>query len=841
MITPENVGTIIQKLDLGEDYLIKLWVFSDCNNKFKYVEAKVPVPDTVIFPDFSITPTTGLVPLEVNITDKSSPLENISRWYWSIDSSTVYDTTNVSKRNPKNHTYTTPGDKVVYLNIYNEAGRKFTVSKKITAYESSIISGKVWYDKNVNRVNDGGDSALQNWPVSLDHRISGSWDHVLTTTTDSSGYYQFSPQNITTEVFQVNLSPLQQNWKVTSSYGSYDDNQSSSLPVFAVRNYAGIDFGLTQLHTSSIQIPGKFTTFGRGTSTDGTFYYNSLGRAAQYLDYNTTYNTTPRIVMMNPVSTAGIFTLDPPGGYPNGYSKWGDSSYNLTFREYNNYLKYVGYGAYFLDWSKYNGVNFTYGINFPVPDNTALSASNFDIRYKWDPSIHFVIDKPKEGDTIPYTSDYTIEAHFEGLGEQTGQCDLLTPAVQDFLYNTTIAEYLVSHIDTRPYEGQTRLFTARMTLSSGKYNYTFSNATIGWEPIIATITNISSELPYNQTYKLVRGNATIKANISGKWQDNTSAILYVNGVQFPMTKTGVSGINTMIQTVLSVEPFAGKSFPIWVRVPYITGKGTFVDSPTWNISPLSKLPIQANFSADPWSGPAPLETSFTDLSIGAPKTWLWNFRDGSTSTSTNLIHQFALPGNYSVRLNVTDNTGKVDSTQKWVNVTGLWHMVTFDTLRSTCSLLAGGNISFIVRGSGSSIVVNNSFLNLTDGDRVKVTLRSSLTEGKITMAGEITELNLTNISLMVNDYLVSEGNCTNIRITDLQNFHSSLKLFAPRQPGVRINLIWDDVPTPIKTSEYFALYNLMPVNPQMMNLYLSKSQAYFYGNASGYLNTTTYS
>ena len=49
---------------------------------------------------------------------------------------------------------------------------------------------------------------------------------------------------------------------------------------------------------------------------------------------------------------------------------------------------------------------------------------------------------------------------------------------------------------------------------------------------------------------------------------------------------------------------------------------------------------EANFSASPLSGQAPLLVSFTDLSTGIIDTWLWNFGDGSTSTEQNPIHTY---------------------------------------------------------------------------------------------------------------------------------------------------------------------------------------------------------
>lgn len=61
----------------------------------------------------------------------------------------------------------------------------------------------------------------------------------------------------------------------------------------------------------------------------------------------------------------------------------------------------------------------------------------------------------------------------------------------------------------------------------------------------------------------------------------------------------------------------------------------------------------AGFSGVPTNGPAPLTVQFTDLSSGAPTSWLWDFGDRATDTIQNPSHTYTAPGVYSVRLTVT--------------------------------------------------------------------------------------------------------------------------------------------------------------------------------------------
>lgn len=63
--------------------------------------------------------------------------------------------------------------------------------------------------------------------------------------------------------------------------------------------------------------------------------------------------------------------------------------------------------------------------------------------------------------------------------------------------------------------------------------------------------------------------------------------------------------------------------------------------------------LQADFSATPRSGTAPLTVQFTNLSTGSPSEWRWDLGDSSTSTAQHPSHSYALPKTYTVTLTVT--------------------------------------------------------------------------------------------------------------------------------------------------------------------------------------------
>lgn len=86
-----------------------------------------------------------------------------------------------------------------------------------------------------------------------------------------------------------------------------------------------------------------------------------------------------------------------------------------------------------------------------------------------------------------------------------------------------------------------------------------------------------------------------------------------------------------------------------------------VDFSINNVAPV------ANFNASV-SG---LTASFTDASLDMDGTIVsrtWNFGDSTSSTTTNPSHTYAVAGNYTVTLTVTDNTGLTNSRSQTVDV-----------------------------------------------------------------------------------------------------------------------------------------------------------------------------
>jgi len=95
----------------------------------------------------------------------------------------------------------------------------------------------------------------------------------------------------------------------------------------------------------------------------------------------------------------------------------------------------------------------------------------------------------------------------------------------------------------------------------------------------------------------------------------------------------------------------------------VTNAGGMTNTATITITVGASGELQAIAEATPATGEAPLIVSFTgDNSIGDIAAYLWDFKDGNTSTDANPSHTFAANGTYEVDLTVTDAGGMTNTT-----------------------------------------------------------------------------------------------------------------------------------------------------------------------------------
>lgn len=134
----------------------------------------------------------------------------------------------------------------------------------------------------------------------------------------------------------------------------------------------------------------------------------------------------------------------------------------------------------------------------------------------------------------------------------------------------------------------------------------------------------------------------------------------------------------------------------------VSGNGkTSTATQTINVSG----PLAASFTFSP-SNPLPNDTiNFNDQSAGAPSAWLWNFGDGTTSTSQNPSKRYSSAGNYTVSLTIYRDNQSASGSRIVSVVANGGSPVTpavsaqFDV--STNNPTPGANVAFTDRSTGS--------------------------------------------------------------------------------------------------------------------------------------------
>ncbi len=120
--------------------------------------------------------------------------------------------------------------------------------------------------------------------------------------------------------------------------------------------------------------------------------------------------------------------------------------------------------------------------------------------------------------------------------------------------------------------------------------------------------------------------------------------------------------------------------------------------------------LTAEFTGDPVSGDSPLEVVFSDISVGSPTSWLWEFGDGSTSTEEDPIHVYMDEGEYTVSLTITDQYGSdIETKNNYITVAVI--VANFDAVPTS------GNVPLIVTfGDLSTGDIDSWYWDFGDGE-----------------------------------------------------------------------------------------------------------------------------
>jgi PKD repeat protein len=110
---------------------------------------------------------------------------------------------------------------------------------------------------------------------------------------------------------------------------------------------------------------------------------------------------------------------------------------------------------------------------------------------------------------------------------------------------------------------------------------------------------------------------------------------------------------------------------IWAGTPASGVVSTNASGAKLIVDPMSAIAGQdapaVDFTANPWSGGAPLNVQFTAQATGGLYdilAWTWDFGDGTpTSSERNPTHTYGNPGVYTVTLTITTEAGSISKTK----------------------------------------------------------------------------------------------------------------------------------------------------------------------------------
>jgi len=137
----------------------------------------------------------------------------------------------------------------------------------------------------------------------------------------------------------------------------------------------------------------------------------------------------------------------------------------------------------------------------------------------------------------------------------------------------------------------------------------------------------------------------------------------------------------------------------YFNVTLTVANGSESKSMSRSITVAPAAALDARFTYSPISPVEGQAILFTDASIGSPASWLWDFADGTASTSQSTSHTYASPGAHNVSLTVTSGSGSSSMSQA-INVLPA-SVLTADFAHNPSSPVLGQAVSFLDASIGN--------------------------------------------------------------------------------------------------------------------------------------------
>jgi PGF-pre-PGF domain-containing protein len=579
---------------------------SNVSTQVSYITAyAVPVAN------FSANITSGTVPLSVNFTDLST--NTPTSWYWDFG-----DGSNSSLQNPI-HTYASAGTYTVSLNASNIGGDNISTQ---TDYIAAAVNPVANFSANVT---SGATPLSVNFTdLSLNSPTSWFWD--FGDGTNSTGQ---SPTHIYTSAGTYNVS-----LNATNVGGSNISTQFSYITTAAipVSNFS------SNVTSGTVPLSVNFTDLSTNIPT------------SWFWDFGDGSNST----VQNPIHTytsAGTYNV----------------SLNATNIGGSNISTQLSYITVAVTPVANFSANITSGA-VPLSVNFTDFSTNSPTSWFWDfgDGSNSTDQSPTHTYTLAGTYNVSLNATNVGGSNVSTELSYITTAVTpvaNFSANVTSGAIPLSvNFTDRSLNSPTSWYwdfgdgtnstdqnATHTYASAGTYNVSLNATNVGGS-------NVSTELSYITAYTVPVSN--FSANVT-----EGAVPLTVNFTDLSLNSPDSwewdfgDGNNSTSRNPIHSYVSSG-TYNVSLNATNIAGSDITTKTAYINVY----IAPVANLTASVTSGTAPLSVTFTDLSNNTPTSWLWDFGDGSNSTSQNPTHSYTVAGSYNVTLNATNAAGSNVST-----------------------------------------------------------------------------------------------------------------------------------------------------------------------------------
>jgi len=200
-----------------------------------------------------------------------------------------------------------------------------------------------------------------------------------------------------------------------------------------------------------------------------------------------------------------------------------------------------------------------------------------------------------------------------------------------------------------------------------------------WRYKLAAVDTCGALSLYSPLHKTIH--LTINSGLNGSWN-----LIWDNYVGFNVNSyfiyrgTSTNNMQLIAQVPGNLSSFTDLNPPpgtVYYELEIIKAGGCYPDSvyskgkTSYNSSRsnnannggLSPVFLTANFDANIKAGSWPIKINFSDMSLGSPDEWYWNFGDGNNSNQQNPSHTYNNSGQFTVGLRIKNGLYS-DSIQK---------------------------------------------------------------------------------------------------------------------------------------------------------------------------------